>query len=158
MSHVGGATGQTTPISRSALEMNPMPGHLFEGNPVGEGTTRRGTDTPEHLLEIPAGSTHSSTTPPYKGGWSHGEAEDASPSCPDTALLPFLEAWALGPLDPRGACLWGEGGPTLICSHITWAQLLTGHFLHGPLPSLAWPLEPHLPHQPHLQSLPSRPF
>ena len=33
---------------------------------------------------------------PYKGGWSHGEAEDASPSCPDTALLPFLEAWALG--------------------------------------------------------------
>ena len=26
------------PISRSALEMNPMPGHLFEGNPVGEDT------------------------------------------------------------------------------------------------------------------------
>ena len=22
--------------------MNPMPGHLFEGNPVGEGTKRRG--------------------------------------------------------------------------------------------------------------------
>ena len=39
-------------------------------------------------------------SPPYKGGWSHGEAEDASPSCPDTALLPFLEAWALGPLGP----------------------------------------------------------
>ena len=30
--------GRKTPISRSALEMNPMLGHLFEGNPVGEGT------------------------------------------------------------------------------------------------------------------------
>ena len=29
------------------------------GNPVGEGTKRRGTDTPMHLLETPAGSTHS---------------------------------------------------------------------------------------------------
>ena len=38
-----------------------MPGHLFEGNPVGEGTTRRCTDTPVHHLEKPAGSTHSST-------------------------------------------------------------------------------------------------
>ena len=61
MSHVGGATFRTTPISRSALEMNLMPGHLFEGNPVGEGTKRRGTDSPMHLLETPAGSTHSST-------------------------------------------------------------------------------------------------
>ena len=34
---------------------------LFEGNPVGEGTTRRGTDTPVHHPEKPAGSTHSST-------------------------------------------------------------------------------------------------
>ena len=25
-----------------------MPGHLFEGHPVSEGTTRRGTDTPVH--------------------------------------------------------------------------------------------------------------
>ena len=38
-----------------------MPGHLFEGNPVSEGTTRRGTDTPVHHPEKPAGSTHSST-------------------------------------------------------------------------------------------------
>ena len=59
MSHVCCATCRMTPISRSALEMNPMPGHLFEGNPVGEGTKRRGTDTPMHLLETPAGSTHS---------------------------------------------------------------------------------------------------
>ena len=38
-----------------------MPGHLFEGNPVGEGTTRRGTAIPVHRLQRPAGSTHSST-------------------------------------------------------------------------------------------------
>ena len=49
MSHVGGATCLMTPISRSALEMNPMPGHLFEGNTVGEGTKRRGTG---ELLEV----------------------------------------------------------------------------------------------------------
>ena len=34
------------PIPRSALEKDPRPGPLFEGSPVGEGTTRRGTDTP----------------------------------------------------------------------------------------------------------------
>ena len=38
-SHVAGATSRATPMSRSTLEKNPMPGHLFEGNPVGEGTT-----------------------------------------------------------------------------------------------------------------------
>ena len=36
-----------------------MPGHLFEGNPVDEGTTRRGTATPVHRPQRPAGSTHS---------------------------------------------------------------------------------------------------
>ena len=45
------------PDFRSALDKNPMPGHLFEGNPVGEGTTRRGTDTPVHRPETPVGST-----------------------------------------------------------------------------------------------------
>ena len=34
---------------------------IFEGNPVGEGTTRRGTATPVHRPQRPAGSTHSST-------------------------------------------------------------------------------------------------
>ena len=34
-------------------------GHLFEGNPVGDGTTRRGTDTPVHCPETRVGSTHS---------------------------------------------------------------------------------------------------
>ena len=52
-----------------ALDKNPMPGHLFEGNPVGEGTKRRGTDTPMHLLETPAGST---PTPVLLPGKSHG--------------------------------------------------------------------------------------
>ena len=37
------------------------PGPLFEGNPVGEGTTRRGTATPVPRPQRPAGSTHSST-------------------------------------------------------------------------------------------------
>ena len=41
LSEVGGATCQKTPIVRSTLDKNPMPGHLFEGNPVAEGTTRR---------------------------------------------------------------------------------------------------------------------
>ena len=48
-------------ISRSALEKDPRPGPLFEGNPGGEGTTRRGTATPVHRPQRPAGSTHSST-------------------------------------------------------------------------------------------------
>ena len=39
-----------------------MPGHLFEGNPVGEGTARRGTDTTVHRPEKPEGSTLSSTS------------------------------------------------------------------------------------------------
>ena len=60
-SHVGGATGRTPPIPRSAFEKDPMPGHLFEGNPVDEGTNQRITDTPVHRLEKPADSTHSLT-------------------------------------------------------------------------------------------------
>ena len=58
---MGGATCQMPPIPRSAFEKDPRPGPLFEGNPVGEGTTRRGTATPVHHPERPAGSTHSST-------------------------------------------------------------------------------------------------
>ena len=60
-SHVGGATCRTTPFPWSALEKDPRPGPLFEVNPVGEGTTRRGTATPVHRPQRPAGSTHSST-------------------------------------------------------------------------------------------------
>ena len=33
-------TCQVPPIPRSAFEKDPRPGPLFEGNPVGEGTTR----------------------------------------------------------------------------------------------------------------------
>ena len=46
---------------RFALQKNPMPGHLFEGNPVDEDKKRRVTDTPVHRLEKPADSTHSLT-------------------------------------------------------------------------------------------------
>ena len=35
---VGGATCRKTPMVRSNLDKNPMPGHHFEGNPVDEGT------------------------------------------------------------------------------------------------------------------------
>ena len=45
---------RTPPIPRSALEKDPRPGPLFEGNPVGEGTTRRGTATPVHRPQRPA--------------------------------------------------------------------------------------------------------
>ena len=54
-SHVGGATCRTPPIPRSALEKDPRPGPLFEGNPVGEGTTRRGTANPVHRPQRPEG-------------------------------------------------------------------------------------------------------
>ena len=36
---VGCATCRKTPISWSAIDKIPMPGHLFEGNPVDEGIT-----------------------------------------------------------------------------------------------------------------------
>ena len=52
-SPVRGPTCRKTPISLSALEKNPRPGHLFEGNPVGEGTTRRGTVTVVHFRKYP---------------------------------------------------------------------------------------------------------
>ena len=41
---------------------NPMPGHLFQCNPVDEVATRRGTDTPVHRPEKPIGSKYSSTS------------------------------------------------------------------------------------------------
>ena len=68
---MSGATCQKTPISQSDLEKNSMPGHLFESNPVDEGTKRRVTDTPVHHLVKPTGSTHSST----RGLSSHEQLE-----------------------------------------------------------------------------------
>ena len=68
---VGGVTCLNTPNSRPTLEKNPMPGHLFEGNPVDEGTKRRVTDTPVHHSVKAAGSTHSST----RGLSSHEQLE-----------------------------------------------------------------------------------
>ena len=48
-----GATCRKIPISQSTLEKNPMPGHLFKGNPVDEGTTGRDSDAPVHLPKNP---------------------------------------------------------------------------------------------------------
>ena len=59
---VGGATFRRTLIIRSALDKNPMPGHLFKCNPVHEVATRRGTDTPMHRPEKPPGFKYSSTS------------------------------------------------------------------------------------------------
>ena len=53
LSFVGRATFRKTLISRSALDKNLMPGHLFEHNPVEEVKTLRGTDTPVHRPEKP---------------------------------------------------------------------------------------------------------
>ena len=50
------------PDSLVLSSQEPMPGHLFEGNPVDEVTTRRGIDNPVHHLEKPTGSTYSSTS------------------------------------------------------------------------------------------------
>ena len=48
------------PDSQSTLDKNLTPGHLFEGNPVDEGTTLRDNDIPMHRLKKSANSTHSS--------------------------------------------------------------------------------------------------
>ena len=91
-SPVGVPTCRKTPISLSALEKNPRPRHLFEGKPVGEGTTRRGTVTVVHRPETPAGSTHSSTRglrPP-----EHLERQAEFPSSDKTipdSLVPTLQ-------------------------------------------------------------------
>ena len=57
---VGGATFRKTPISQSALDKIPMPGHLSDRNPVDEVATRRGTDTLVQRPEKPAASKYSS--------------------------------------------------------------------------------------------------
>ena len=53
------------PSIRSALDKNPMPGHLFEGNPVGEVTIRRGS--PWGLT--PGSSGPGSPSGPPPGPW-----------------------------------------------------------------------------------------
>ena len=58
---VVGNTFQRTPMSRSALDKNPMPGHLLECNPVDEVATRRGTNHPRASSEKTRSSKYSST-------------------------------------------------------------------------------------------------
>ena len=76
-----------------------MPGHLFEGNPVDEGTARRGTDTPVHRLEKPADSTHSSKCGLHlvnnsRGKWSCIPSHKTRPYSP----VPTLQ----------GPCNWSQ--------------------------------------------------
>ena len=93
----GGATCRKTAISRSALDKNAMPRHLFEDS-VDEGTTRRGTDTPVHRPEKPTGSTHSSTRGLSPRAQLERQAEFHSPhrTRPDSPV-PNL----LGPCNPN---------------------------------------------------------
>ena len=95
---MGGATCRKTPIARPAVDKNPMPGHPLEGNPVDEGTTRRGTDTPVHRPEKPTGSTHSSTRGLSPRAQLERQAEFHSPhrTRPDSPV-PNL----LGPCNPN---------------------------------------------------------
>ena len=44
-------------------------GQIFEGNPVDEGTTRRGTDPLMHLMEKTEGSTHPSQEKERHRSW-----------------------------------------------------------------------------------------
>ena len=52
----------TWEISWTEEPGRPQPMGCLLDNPVSEGTTRRGTDTPVHHPEKPAGSSHSSTS------------------------------------------------------------------------------------------------
>ena len=113
---MGGATCQMPPIPRSAFEKDPRPGPLFEGNPVGEGTTRRGTDTPVHHPERPAGSTHSSTrglkTPDNSRGKQGSLPQTRrgmtllSQLCRDLAVGAETERKPEVPASPRGEALF----------------------------------------------------
>ena len=58
------------PIPRSALEKDPRPRPLFDGNPVGEGTTRRGTATSGHRVLIKSKTEKSGSF----GTWHQHEA------------------------------------------------------------------------------------
>ena len=60
-SSAGSQHGHGLPVvERARLQRGRME-VCVEGNPVGEGTTRRGTATTVHRLQRPADSTHSST-------------------------------------------------------------------------------------------------
>ena len=84
-----GATFWKTPISRSALDKNPMLGHLLEGSLEYEGTTRRGTNTPVHHPEKWAGYTHSSAS----GLSPREQLETSLPPFPPSFLLFLLPSF-----------------------------------------------------------------
>ena len=83
----GGATCLETQFSLSALDKNSMTRHLLEGNPVDEGTTLRGTDTPVYQPEKNAGSIHSSKMAFHpvsnsRGKWSSIPPHKTRPDSP----------------------------------------------------------------------------
>ena len=92
----GGATCRKTAISRSALDKNAMPRHLFEDS-VDEGTTRRGTDTPVHRPEKTAGYSYSSTSACHPVNNSRGKRRSipAHKTRPDSPL-PTMQGAAIG--------------------------------------------------------------
>ena len=91
----GGATCRKTAISRSALDKNAMPRHLFEDS-VDEGTTRRGTDTPVHRPEKTAGYSYSSTSSCHPVNNSRGKRRSipAHKTRPDSPL-PTMQGAAI---------------------------------------------------------------
>ena len=92
----GGATCRKTTISRSALDKNAMPRHLFEDS-VDEGTTRRGTDNPVHHPEKTTGYTYSSTSACHPVNNSRGKRRSipAHKTRPDSPL-PTMQGAAIG--------------------------------------------------------------
>ena len=94
----GGSTCRKTAISRSALDKNPMPRHLFEDS-VDKRTTRRGTDTPMHRPEKTAGYSYSSTSACHPVNNSRGKRRSipAHKMRPDSPL-PTMQ----------GRCDWNQ--------------------------------------------------
>ena len=117
----GGATCRKTAISRSALDKNAMPRHLFEDS-VDEGTTRRGTDTPVHRPEKTAGYSYSSTSACHPVNNSRGKRGSLpqtrrgmtlqSQLCRDPEVGAEMERKPEVPASPRGEALFRCARPS----------------------------------------------
>ena len=69
-----------------------MPGPLFEGNPVGEGTTRRGTATPVHRPQRPApGESQGRGSLVGRRLWGHTESDTTEVTYPGDLPNPGIE-------------------------------------------------------------------
>ena len=74
-----------------------MPGHLFEGNPVDEGTTRMGTDTPVHRPPKPQvpHTTQQVACHPVNNSRGKRRSIPAHKTRPDSPL-PTMQGAAIG--------------------------------------------------------------